>query len=38
MGDDSRIGANAVVAPGAVLEPGTRLARLGLIDPVLAPT
>ena len=32
IGDGSRIGANAVIAPGAILEPGTRLARLGMID------
>ncbi len=32
IGDGSRIGANAVIAPGAVLEPQSRVARLGLID------
>ncbi|MCI0914247.1 transferase [Pseudomonas putida] len=32
LGDGCRIGANAVIAPGAVLEPGTRVPRLGLID------
>jgi len=32
IGDDVRIGANAVVAPGALIEPGFRLARLGKVD------
>jgi bifunctional N-acetylglucosamine-1-phosphate-uridyltransferase/glucosamine-1-phosphate-acetyltransferase GlmU-like protein len=32
IGDDVRIGANAVVAPGALLSPGFRLARLGMVD------
>jgi len=32
VGDDCRIGANAVVAPGAILMPGTRVARLSLVD------
>lgn len=32
IGDDARIGANAVVAPGALIEPGFCLARLGLVD------
>jgi bifunctional N-acetylglucosamine-1-phosphate-uridyltransferase/glucosamine-1-phosphate-acetyltransferase GlmU-like protein len=32
IGDDARIGANAVVAPGALLSPGFRLARLGMLD------
>jgi len=32
IGDDTKIGANAVVAPGAIIAPGYRLARLGLID------
>lgn len=31
-GDECRIGANAVVAPGAILAPGTVVPRLGLID------
>lgn len=32
IGDQVRIGANAVVAPGAILECGRRLTRLGKID------
>lgn len=32
VGDRSRIGANAVVAPGAILEPATIVNRLSLID------
>jgi bifunctional N-acetylglucosamine-1-phosphate-uridyltransferase/glucosamine-1-phosphate-acetyltransferase GlmU-like protein len=32
IGDDARIGANAVIAPGALIEPGFRLARLGKVD------
>jgi len=32
IGDGCRIGANAVVAPGALLLPGTRVPRLGLVD------
>jgi NDP-sugar pyrophosphorylase family protein len=32
IGDHARIGANAVVAPGALIEPGRRLARLGKLD------
>jgi NDP-sugar pyrophosphorylase family protein len=32
IGDGTRIGANAVVAPGAILEPGFRLDRLGKVD------
>lgn len=32
IGDGCRLGANAVIAPGALLLPGTRVARLGLID------
>lgn len=32
IGDGCRLGANAVIAPGALLSPGTRVARLGLID------
>jgi len=34
IGDGSRIGANAVIAPGAVLEPRSRVARLGHIDQI----
>ncbi|WP_341678122.1 DapH/DapD/GlmU-related protein [Niveibacterium sp. SC-1] len=32
IGDGCRIGANAVIAPGALLLPGTRVPRLGLVD------
>ena len=32
VGDGCKIGANAVVAPGALLRPGTRIPRLGLVD------
>jgi bifunctional N-acetylglucosamine-1-phosphate-uridyltransferase/glucosamine-1-phosphate-acetyltransferase GlmU-like protein len=32
IGDNARIGANAVVAPGALIEAGTRLTRLGKVD------
>lgn len=32
IGDDVRIGANAVVAPGALLAPGSRVGRLELVD------
>jgi NDP-sugar pyrophosphorylase family protein len=32
VGDGSRIGANAVVAPGALLRPGTKVPRLSLVD------
>jgi NDP-sugar pyrophosphorylase family protein len=32
IGDHVRIGANAIVAPGALVGPGFRLARLGKID------
>jgi NDP-sugar pyrophosphorylase family protein len=32
VGDGSRIGANAVVAPGALLPPGTVVGRLALVD------
>lgn len=32
VGDGTRIGANAVVAPGALLEPGSVVPRLGLVD------
>jgi NDP-sugar pyrophosphorylase family protein len=32
VGDGSRIGANAVLAPGTVLEPGARVGRLALVD------
>ncbi len=31
-GDDVRIGANAVIAPGAILQPAARVGRLALID------
>lgn len=31
-GDDVRIGANAVIAPGAALDPGTIIPRLSLMD------
>jgi NDP-sugar pyrophosphorylase family protein len=36
VGDRTRIGANAVVAPGAVLAPATMVARLSLIDQRVA--
>ena len=32
VGDGSRIGANAVIAPGAILEPATKVPRLALVD------
>ena len=32
IGDDSRIGANAVIAPGALIQPGSRIGRLQLVD------
>jgi NDP-sugar pyrophosphorylase family protein len=32
VGDGSRIGANAVLAPGTVLAPGARVGRLALVD------
>ncbi|WP_367253268.1 DapH/DapD/GlmU-related protein [Pseudomonas sp. stari2] len=32
VGDDCKIGANAVIAPGAILHPHTHVPRLGLID------
>lgn len=32
VGDDCKVGANAVIAPGALLQPGTRVPRLGLVD------
>lgn len=32
VGDGCKIGANAVIAPGALLRPDTRVPRLGLID------
>ncbi|MEE4139768.1 transferase [Pseudomonas viridiflava] len=32
VGDGSKIGANAVIAPGALLQPNSRVPRLGLID------
>lgn len=38
VGDGTRIGANAVVAPGAVLQPGSKVPRLGLVDQAPADT
>lgn len=32
VGDGSKIGANAVIAPGALLLPNSRVPRLGLVD------
>jgi NDP-sugar pyrophosphorylase family protein len=32
VGDGVRIGANAVIAPGALIRPGQRVARLSLLD------
>ena len=32
VGDGCKVGANAVIAPGALLRPHTRVPRLGLID------
>lgn len=32
IGDEVRIGANAVIAPGALITPGTRIGRLQLVD------
>lgn len=32
IGDDVMIGANSIVAPGAILEPGFKLDRLGKVD------
>lgn len=32
VGDGCKIGANAVIAPGALLRPDTRVPRLGLVD------
>ncbi len=32
VGDGCKIGANAVIAPGALLRPNTYVPRLGLID------
>lgn len=37
VGDGARFGANAVVAPGAILGPGTVVPRLGLIDHGVPP-
>lgn len=31
-GDRVRIGANALIAPGAILHPGSKVARLALVD------
>jgi NDP-sugar pyrophosphorylase family protein len=36
VGDRCRIGANAVIAPGALLKPGTVVARLALVDQGVA--
>lgn len=32
VGDGSKIGANAVIAPGALLQPNSQVPRLGLVD------
>lgn len=32
IGDRSRVGANAVIAPGALLRPETKIGRLQLVD------
>lgn len=32
VGDNVRIGANAVIAPGALIPPGTKVGRLALVD------
>ncbi len=32
VGDGGRIGANAVIAPGAILPVGARIGRLTLVD------
>ncbi|MEM7446343.1 MAG: transferase, partial [Pseudomonadota bacterium] len=32
IGDGVSIGANAVIAPGAILDPGLRIGRLQLLD------
>lgn len=32
LGDGTKIGANAIVAPGALTQPGSRIPRLGLVD------
>lgn len=32
IGDQARIGANAVIAPGALIPPGTKVGRLQLVD------
>jgi NDP-sugar pyrophosphorylase family protein len=37
VGDDVRIGANAVIAPGAILPPRTLVSRLTLVDQRPAP-
>lgn len=34
VGDDSKIGANAVLSPGTILNPGTIVKRLELVDQV----
>ena len=36
IGDGCKIGANAVIAPGAILRPGTLAPRLALIDQYAA--
>jgi UDP-N-acetylglucosamine diphosphorylase / glucose-1-phosphate thymidylyltransferase / UDP-N-acetylgalactosamine diphosphorylase / glucosamine-1-phosphate N-acetyltransferase / galactosamine-1-phosphate N-acetyltransferase len=38
VGDEVRVGANAVVAPGAILSPRTLVRRLTLVDQRPAPT
>jgi len=38
VGDRTRIGANAVIAPGAVLAPDTIVKRLSLVDQAVSPT
>ena len=38
VGDQTRIGANAVIAPGAILAPATIVKRLSLIDQAIAET
>lgn len=38
VGDRTRIGANAVIAPGAILEPATIVNRLSLVDQGVAYT
>ncbi len=38
VGDESRIGANAVIAPGALLAPSSRVRRLELVDQWTTPS